>query len=1284
MSKPTIPDDDREQRLEQAMAEYIQAEDAGQVPEPQAFLARYSDLRPELDEFLAYRSELAWLVDPLAPRAPRKPDVVRPPELAAAQGSTQSNVTIEDAPAAVNFQEVPLVNGTRVRYFGDYELINKLGWGGMGVVYKARQIRLNRPVALKLLKSDTLAGDDDRRRFQNEAEAVAVLDHSHIVPIFEVGEYEGRQYFSMKLIGGPSLEKKLSAYASDPKAAAKLVKTAAEAVHHAHQRGILHRDLKPSNILLDERGDPYVTDFGLAKRVEGDSEMTVSGAILGTPAYMAPEQASGRRGAVTTATDVYGLGAILYALVTGRAPFRGDSLPEILEQVRERPPEPPSKMSQRTPRDLEIICLKCLEKDPRRRYASAQALAEDLGRYVAGEPIAARPVGPIERAWLWCQRRPVVASLAALLVTALVTGTTVSTFFALRATEKANEALDNARKATGEAQAARAARERSDRLRYIADINLAHRDVQAGNLQSAYQRLQDLIPRGPGDPDFRYFEWEYLQALCHRELWTVEGGPAGPALFSPDWRRLAKGGSDGTLRVWGAVTRRQLLSLPGDPCRIEWIAFSPDGSRLASVSNGRAQYKKAEFNTVRVWDAATGLQLLALTVNDRWICSATFSPDGRHLAAVGSDSVRVWDAATGHKLLTLGDRFVKGALYSAAFSPDGRRLATAVGQTVRVWDVLTWHEVLALRGPTDQVSLMVFSPDGRQLATKGYRPTGQKAVRVWDASTGLQLLSPPEVLGETMCLTFSPDGRQLAIAASDGVRVWDAGAGREVFAFRKGEGWFRSAAFSPDGRRLATADYQTLRVWDLPTGRELVALPGYSGLMSWVAMSPDGSRLAAVDGETVRVWHSEPEPELLTLRVDEPWDKTVAFSPDGRRLASIDRGNTVRIWDTMTGFLYLALESRGKVVDSVAFNPDGRRLAVARTDAVQIWDASAGVQQLSLATKGRAAISTMTFSPDGRYLAAAGRDAMMRVWDTSTGREFQSFPGYTGRTDWLAFSPDGRRLAAVGTNSEPSAWGVRVWDTATGRELLTLPSSEGWIRSVAFSPDGHRLASAGWDSMVRVRDAATGRELLTLRGHRGWVNSVVFSPDGHRLASAGSDMMVRVWDAATGRELLALPGHDGEVKLVAFSSDGRRLASAGVNGKVRTWDATSRSSEARVLREALGLVRFLLPRISSEVELRDRIEHDQTISDPVRSKAKELAGPIWQTHLRQIHERYAPTVKSLFDHLLLRSRVLEAIRADSAIDPKLRTFVLELARSHPERGPDLNDVSWKIVVQRGL
>jgi tetratricopeptide (TPR) repeat protein/predicted Ser/Thr protein kinase len=303
-----------------------------------------------------------------------------------------------------------------------YEVLGELGRGGMGVVYRARQVALNRTVALKVIRSAGFASEGERRRFQNEAEAVARFDHPNIVPVYEVGRSRGLHFFSMKLVAGSSLEKRLADYADDPRASARLVAVAAGAIQHAHSRGILHRDLKPANVLVDDRGEPHVTDFGLARQVEADSNLTYSGALVGTPSFMSPEQTNGERGGVTTATDVYGLGSVLYALLTGRAPHTGSSLYETIEMVRVRPPEPPSRLNGRVPRDLEVICLKCLEKDPARRYPSAQALADDLTRWLAGEPIAARPVGPATRAWMWCRRHPLPAALAALLALALVGG----------------------------------------------------------------------------------------------------------------------------------------------------------------------------------------------------------------------------------------------------------------------------------------------------------------------------------------------------------------------------------------------------------------------------------------------------------------------------------------------------------------------------------------------------------------------------------------------------------------------------------------------------------------------------------------------------------------------------------------------------------------------------------------------------------------------------------------------------------------------------------------------
>ena len=303
-----------------------------------------------------------------------------------------------------------------------YEILGELGRGGMGVVLKARQVALNRTVALKLIKSGVFATESELLRFQNEAEAVAQLDHPHIVPIYEVGQQGGRHFFSMKLIDGTGLDKRLAEFAADPRSAARIVAIIARAIHHAHQRGILHRDLKPANILLDSDGQPHVTDFGLAKQIKGDGDLTESGAPVGTPAYMSPEQATGARGSLSTATDVYGLGTVLYALLAGRAPFAGTTLIETLDKVRSCSPERPSQLNDRVPRDLEIICLKCLEKEPARRYLSALALAEDLDRWLDGLPILARPVGTPTRVMMWCRRNKALAALAALLMLALVGG----------------------------------------------------------------------------------------------------------------------------------------------------------------------------------------------------------------------------------------------------------------------------------------------------------------------------------------------------------------------------------------------------------------------------------------------------------------------------------------------------------------------------------------------------------------------------------------------------------------------------------------------------------------------------------------------------------------------------------------------------------------------------------------------------------------------------------------------------------------------------------------------
>ncbi len=362
----------------------------------------------------------------------------------------------ESKPASQNGSR-PLAPGQRIRYIGDYEILSILGKGGMGIVYKARQVSLNRNVALKLIKNIEFASPEQLSRFQLEAEAVATLDHPGIIPVYEVGSFEDQRYFSMKMIEGDGLEKRLAHLSKHPRDAAKIVAAVADAIHHAHQRGILHRDLKPANILIDSDGQPHVTDFGLAKKIEGDDGLTVTGAIMGTPAYMAPEQALGRTKQITTTTDVYGIGAILYAVLTNHAPFGGDSVLETLEHVRQDLPEAPTRRNVQLPRDLEVICLKCLEKEPKRRYQSAAEVSADLNRWLNHEPILARPVSTATRVLLWCQRNPALATLAASLVLATTLGLAGVTYQWREALYQRSLAVESRDLAMREAKAARAA-----------------------------------------------------------------------------------------------------------------------------------------------------------------------------------------------------------------------------------------------------------------------------------------------------------------------------------------------------------------------------------------------------------------------------------------------------------------------------------------------------------------------------------------------------------------------------------------------------------------------------------------------------------------------------------------------------------------------------------------------------------------------------------------------------------------------------------------------------------
>jgi WD40 repeat protein/serine/threonine protein kinase len=1018
----------------------------------------------------------------------------------------------------------PTPDPVALERIGRFRIVRELGRGGFGIVYLAHDPVLGREIALKVPLPTALLNPDLRQRFLREARAAAQLDHPNLVPVFEAGEDGPLCYLVSAYCDGVTLRRWLNERVEPVpyRDAARLAAALADGVAYMHSRGISHRDIKPTNVMLPvdkagaaDLGSPRLTDFGLAKLEADEHDPTRSGMLMGTPRYMAPEQAEGRVRDVGPATDVHGLGMLLYELLTGCIPYSGLTDLETLQRIAKEDLPPLRWTRREIPRDLEAICQNCLEKQPSRRYASAQALADDLRRFMAGQPTDARPLTALQRSIRWARRRSTTTALLLLLFVAVLGWLPTSSWLGSQRQE-VREITD------APANPATRTDLKTKQIAHALQLARLAEQWQHGEAHLLWPQLNELRPHA-GEEDLRGFAWRYLYERGRNvRLLPEQSSPVVDLTFSRDGRSWYSVDATNAVKRWSASTDRleEQWQVHGST-NVGNGAFASDATRLVAAAKS-----SSDIFQLLVWDASSG-RVLQGPLMHHW-ADPTFSPDGRTVAYatnVGDGTalryeVRLWDTVTGcDQVLRPEDTITVTKL---RFSPDSKALAISCKRNqagvpsypLELWEVTTRKQQWQANGHFNTIIDLAFSPESQILATTG---SYDGSVCLWNTKTGQELRRLAPNCQGTERVAFSPDGNLLAVTE---VRQEEGKVRGKVSLWRVS-----------DGTKLES---------ELDTDVHVLAL----------AFAPDSQSLVVADwSKHLRRWEPFAKPAFQVLSAHAPFEAwAVAFAPDGRTLATVGDFGQARLWDAVTGKKRASLDGHAALVSCLAYSPQGNRLATGSHDyTAKLWDAEG---RLVATCPADDCVLAVAFSPDGKLLATTGRDRMVRLWDAENGRPQATLCGHTNHVHALAFSPDGKFLASGETDKQ-----IRIWNP-TSRELVRVLATDAPIRGLAFSPDGKTLASGDSGGQVKLWRPDTGEGWTLPQDHPGKeIRRLVFSPDGKTIATADMDLRVRLRCAAAGFEQLTFGDLPHTPSGLAFSPDGQRLAVALHDGTVRIWNA---------------------------------------------------------------------------------------------------------------------------------